>query len=311
MTAAQLKARANFKKAIAYRTKTGCSLKEAFAHVKGGKVTGVRKVAAKKKVLKKSAQKSGHKDNKSHNVNIKVVSGVGALPIDFKGSFLGYKFYIANQYQLDGSVTAQLIESEGKGNLIASLSGNPKENERTAAALLNGAIATGGRLSEKDERDIKAKIKRFVTDLNKEVAKFNSGKDISKKTSKGLKIVYKPTTKKLSVVDEIKTILRNNKKILKGGYKVSPGKIREKVSGISVINGIKKSKQKILKRISVSNEEYLDILNDIEVFKKDLKEAIQNKESATILNYYRKGIKDSIQGAKETLEHIKQLKKLL
>jgi len=74
MTAAQIKARANFKKAIAYRTKTGCSLKEAFAHVKGSKVTGVKK-AAKKKVLKKSAQKSGHKDNKSHNVNIKVVSG--------------------------------------------------------------------------------------------------------------------------------------------------------------------------------------------------------------------------------------------
>jgi hypothetical protein len=232
MSAAQIKAQANFKKAIAYRKKTGCSLKEAFAHVKGNKVTGVKKAATKKKAVKKSVVKSTHKDTKSHNVNIKVVSGVGALPVDFKGSFLGYKFYIANQYQLDGSVTAQLIESEGKGNLIASLSGNPKENERTAAALLSGAIATGGKLDSKDQRDIKERIKRFVTDLNKEVAKFNSGKDISKKTSKGIKIVYKPTTKKLSIVDEIKTILKSNKKILKGGYKVAPGKIREKVNGV-------------------------------------------------------------------------------
>ena len=231
MSAAQKQAQANFKKAIAYRTKTGCSLKEAFAHVKGKKVTGVKKVAAKKKAVKKSAVNKSHKDNKSHNVNIKVVSGVGALPIDFKGSFLGYKFYIANQYQLDGSVTAQLIESEGKRNLIASLSGNPKENERTAAALLSGAIATGGKLSPKDERDIKVRIKTFVTDLNKEVAKFNTGKDISKKTSKGIKIIYKPKTKKLSVIDEIKTILKSNKKILKGGYKIAPGKIREKISG--------------------------------------------------------------------------------
>jgi len=44
---AQKKARANFKKAIAYRKKTGCSLKEAFAHVSG------KKVVAKKTVVKK------------------------------------------------------------------------------------------------------------------------------------------------------------------------------------------------------------------------------------------------------------------
>lgn len=89
MSAAQKQAQANFKKAIAYRTKTGCSLKEAFAHVKGGKVTGVKKAAtkkkavkkstvkkiAKKKAIKKSAVKKTHKDTKSHNVNIKVVSG--------------------------------------------------------------------------------------------------------------------------------------------------------------------------------------------------------------------------------------------
>jgi hypothetical protein len=43
MTAAQKKARENFKKAIAYRTKTGCSLKQAFAHVRGNKVATVKK----------------------------------------------------------------------------------------------------------------------------------------------------------------------------------------------------------------------------------------------------------------------------
>jgi len=47
MTAAQKKARENFSKAIAYRKKTGCTLKQAFAHVKGGKIKGLDKVVKK------------------------------------------------------------------------------------------------------------------------------------------------------------------------------------------------------------------------------------------------------------------------
>ena len=107
MTAAQKTAKANFKKAIEYRKKTGVSLKEAFAHVYGKKKVGaapkkkaakkkaapkkaakkVVKKAAPKKVAKKKHTKYGkvkahtrrvagvHKDTKSHNVNIRVVSG--------------------------------------------------------------------------------------------------------------------------------------------------------------------------------------------------------------------------------------------
>ena len=68
MTAAQKKAQDNFKKAIAYRKKTGCTLKQAFAHVKGGKVSGLDKVVKKgskttvlytKKAKKKAAKKVG------------------------------------------------------------------------------------------------------------------------------------------------------------------------------------------------------------------------------------------------------------
>jgi hypothetical protein len=114
MTAAQTAAKAKFKKAIEYRKKTGVSLKEAFAHVYGKKVGAApKKKAAKKaapkkaakKVVKKAAPKKAakkaapkkvakkkhtkygkvkahtrrvagvHKDTKSHNVNIRVVSG--------------------------------------------------------------------------------------------------------------------------------------------------------------------------------------------------------------------------------------------
>ncbi len=118
MTAAQKAAKANFKKAIEYRKKTGVSLKEAFAHVYGKKKVGAapKKKAAKKaapkkaakKVVKKAAPKkaakkkhtkygvvkkhvrrvagvkkaeSSHKDTKSHNVNIRVVSGMESVAI--------------------------------------------------------------------------------------------------------------------------------------------------------------------------------------------------------------------------------------
>ena len=111
MTAAQKAAKANFKKAIEYRKKTGVSLKEAFAHVYGKKKVGAapKKKAAKKaapkkaakKVVKKAAKKAApkkvarkvvkkaapkrsvslHKDTKSHNVNIRVISGMESVAI--------------------------------------------------------------------------------------------------------------------------------------------------------------------------------------------------------------------------------------
>jgi hypothetical protein len=53
MTAAQKKVAANFKKALAYRKQTGCSLKEAFAKVYGKKTTATKKAAPKKSATKK------------------------------------------------------------------------------------------------------------------------------------------------------------------------------------------------------------------------------------------------------------------
>jgi hypothetical protein len=149
MTAAQKAAKANFKKAIEYRKKTGVSLKEAFAHVYGKKVGAapkkkaakkaapkkaakkvVKKKAAPKKVAKKAAKKkhtkygkvkahtrrvagvkkaeSIHKDTKSHNVNIKVVSG---LP-SYKNAV---RVYFSNpKYNYSTSVGPNVTEEEAK-----------------------------------------------------------------------------------------------------------------------------------------------------------------------------------------------------
>jgi hypothetical protein len=58
MTAAQKKARANFTKAIAYRKKTGCTLKQAFAHVKGIKVAATPKKVGATMLIEKGESKT-------------------------------------------------------------------------------------------------------------------------------------------------------------------------------------------------------------------------------------------------------------
>jgi len=67
MTQAQKTAKAKFKQAIAYRIKTGVSLKEAFAHIYGKKkvVKKAVKKVARKKAVKKVAKKriAGPKDS--------------------------------------------------------------------------------------------------------------------------------------------------------------------------------------------------------------------------------------------------------
>ena len=138
MTAAQKKAKENFKKAIAYRKINGCTLKEAFAKIYNKKTAPLKKAtsnlkklvdkakkaykegyeeaakeiakkkaakrvgaAPKKKTAKKVAKKAApkkaarkvvkkaapkrsvslHKDTKSHNVNIRVISGMESVAI--------------------------------------------------------------------------------------------------------------------------------------------------------------------------------------------------------------------------------------
>jgi len=175
MSAAQIKAQANFKKAIAYRKKTGCSLKEAFAHVKKSKVTGLdavikkgnktsvlytkavkKKSATKKKVsqgvlfgvkkkaVKKSAVKSTHKDTKSHNVNIRVMSGYYKLAGLFDTSVIKdldqlkkQYFLLSKKYHPDaGGTNEQFVQLKNEYDKLrdailkgANLTDEQKKNE--------------------------------------------------------------------------------------------------------------------------------------------------------------------------------------
>lgn len=108
MSAAQKAAQANFKKAIAYRKKNGCTLKQAFAKfkkpatkkaapVKKAKKRVVKKAApvksAKKRVVKKAIGKIQTKSKKHTDYNKPTVNiQIGALK---NGStFISHKGYL-------------------------------------------------------------------------------------------------------------------------------------------------------------------------------------------------------------------------
>lgn len=169
MTAAQKAAKANFKKAIEYRKKTGVSLKEAFAHVYGKKVgaapkkKAAKKVAPKKaakKVVKKAAPKkaakkkhtkygvvkkhvrrvagikkpeSVHKDTKSHNVNIRVMSGIGKVA---KHTLEELNKAISNYYQYKEIIDNINKDLKEKPNMPSYQKKDLKDTKKTFTSLM-------------------------------------------------------------------------------------------------------------------------------------------------------------------------------
>jgi hypothetical protein len=261
MTPAQKKNVARFKAAAAEAKKIRAkdpklsqaeAVKKAFAKLYGVKKTATKKAVAKKTLEKKkpARKKIGeyHKDQKSHNVNIRVVSGVkkrvGALPVGFTGKFLGWPFKVLNQFTLDGGVTAQIVELDPPGKIIAELDGRKEDVERAYTKIFQKIAIPYAALNvsynkpayvKQDQKRVENAVRQFLTQLNKEVSEYNSGKDRKTKTAKPAVIKYTAKVKKLAVVDQIKSILAANTQRLKNGYTLVKGKPRIKENAIGSI----------------------------------------------------------------------------
>jgi hypothetical protein len=250
MTPAQKKNVARFKAAAAEAKKIRAkdpklsqaeAVKKAFA-----KLYGVASGAKKKAPAK--AVRSSHKDTKSHNVNIRVMSGtkkrVGALPVGFTGKFLGWPFKVLNQFTLDGGVTAQIVELDAPGKIIAELDGRKEDVERAYTKIFQKIAIPYAALNDpynkpaevkQDQKRVENAVRKFLTQLNKEVSDYNSGKDRKTKTAKPAVVKYTAKVKKLAGVDQIKSILAANTQRLKNGYTLVKGKPRIKENAIGSI----------------------------------------------------------------------------
>lgn len=240
MTAKQRAARAKFKAVVAEAKKL---------RKKNPKLTqaqAVKQAWAISYSKQRAGKKLGetHKDTKSHNVNIRVVSGIkinykrgklGALPVNFTGSILGLKFRVYNQFNLDGSVTAQVVEDDPKGYTIVEINGRPGEAKAAAGKF----FATIGRsvtdkLNDKEEKIVRSRILKFLDQLSKDVKAYNSGKDKRTKKNEKLVVTRSAPKKPTGVKDKIKDILRSDKKRLKYGYTVVPGKVMAGINNSSI-----------------------------------------------------------------------------
>jgi len=163
MTQAQKTAKEKFKKAIEYRKKTGVSLKEAFAHVYGKKVGAVKKAPVKK------ASSGKHVDTKSHNVNIKIISGIGNITnskYNVWGIQIGLKEVKANN-----EIYLQLMDLTNNKPIIKIIpSMTSKELDATAYDIKEYIVYyTKQKYTYSEAEKLKQKLKKLVVLIHKEV----------------------------------------------------------------------------------------------------------------------------------------------
>jgi hypothetical protein len=263
------------------------------------KNTTLMKIIAEAKRIQKAHPmmewKNAIKDASKHikegakTVIKKSKKGIRSLPVNFVGTFAGFKFKIVNQYRIDGGVTAQIVQYDAPGSLIGELTGMKHEIDIVTNALYSQSLSYGlthgleyEYSDERDKKKLRDQVKKFVTLLHDDVVKFNKGTDTKIVVSKGVKDLskakkpkeFKPreVTKKAGVVAQIKSILKEHHKILKGGYTVKPGKIRDKkIAGILS---------------DPYNNQKSDILNSLRSFMDDLKQ-----QEVYLMNYKQPGFK--------------------
>jgi hypothetical protein len=203
MTQAQNTAKEKFKKAIEYRKKTGVSLKEAFAYVYGKKVGAIKKAP-----LKKSSTDNS-KDSKSHNVNIKIVSGIGNIEnatYKILGLKIGFKKEIDKE---TGLYIIQVLDLSNNKKIIPI--SNNSDSKEIAYDLTEYIKYYTNTPSNVESYGVRRKLEKLIPNIKKEVQKLN--KSVKKLPAKKV-AVKKPLVKKVARQS------RSTKKV-KATYKVN------------------------------------------------------------------------------------------
>jgi hypothetical protein len=152
-------------------------IKEAKAIRKKSPSMEWKKAVAQASAIYASKHKGKSPVGKKHAVKKKL----GALPIGFKGTILGVKFKIVNQYDIYNDVSAMMEDSEN-GSIIVIFDGKGSASDK-ADKIVSYVSAYGnmGYITDADKKAIKSRMLKFATQMQKEVKEFNAGK---KKTIK-------------------------------------------------------------------------------------------------------------------------------
>ena len=155
------------------------------------KATAVRNLGLSGVKKKRTTKAGSHKDTRSHNVNIRVVSGV---PDNYSFSFGDAKLYTQKQFTIFGKVELVVFEPENK-KTITVLDG---KNTTVAVKKLLSYIITKQKSTSYDLETWEKKLKKLITELNKEITKYN--KDIKAPKT----VVKKATVKRAPAKKSVK-----------------------------------------------------------------------------------------------------------
>ena len=309
MTAAQKTAKANFKKAIEYRKKTGVSLKEAFAHVYGKKVGAApKKKAAKKAAPKKAAKKVVKKSapKKATGKKTIVLPTIGNI-LNFSGKIWGINIGV-KQIKVGNEIYLQLMD-ETNNKPIIKIIPNLSASELDATAYdITEYIKhyTHFAYTGIEMQKLKEKLKKWVRMVSKEVNKLNKKpapkKAATKKAAPKKAAPKKAAKKKHTKYGKVKAHVRRVAGLHKD-TKSHNVNIRV-VSGIS--NTKKLQNQEIIKK-------YNDTINEIAKQEKYLENwyfALKsNKGFPANIQIIKKRISEIKKLISELKTHSKQLKK--
>jgi hypothetical protein len=300
MTQAQKTAKAKFKQAIAYRQKTGVSLKEAFAHIYGRKVGAVKK---------KSASKKGY---------INLYSKIGDIE-KYNGTILGVKIGVKKILGSNKQYELKIYDVDGNHSII-NLYEEDKEsdirNDLTPHLYRYIFNKTTQSYTNLQSDVLKKKLFTYLKLLSKELKRLNKKpikkaapkKKAAKKVVKK-KIVKKVAKKKLSRIDYDKRYQAKKpgkRKSASGNtyYESRPNRSdKGRLLGIGNVKDIKKEAledyQKVSNRINIAK---------FKVLFNDEQAKLSNKKSYT----YRAFIKNkelAKKYLKELETHARELKK--
>lgn len=155
------------------------------------KATAVRNLGLSGVKKKRTTKAGSHKDTRSHNVNIRVVSGV---PDNYSFSFGEAVLYTQKQFTIFGKVELVVFEPKDK-KTITVLDG---KNTTVAVKKLLSYIITKQKSTYYDLNTWEKKLKKLITELNKEITKYN--KDIKAPRT----VVKKATVKRAPAKKSVK-----------------------------------------------------------------------------------------------------------
>ena len=207
-----------------------------------------KSVAGTKKVIKKSTARSLHKDTKSHNVNIRVMSG---LPDNFSFSIGKFKAYTHKQITIYGDV--ELVIFNFKDNSpVTYVTG---KNQQFVIDKLVKAINQENDYKLEDG-EIK-RIKKLVSNLSSEVNQYNKKNKIPRgsrlidkvrkkspiKKSIVKKSKVKRSTSRSTESEKIRSTVKKDGFIMPHGYQVTKGKRMMAGIGSLTIDQLKRNNQ--------------------------------------------------------------------